>query len=860
MLDINLDEHKTSDKKIIINSKTIQLENNVYSTIKCYKSLTDIETLETKCLNIIKIHKTIYLNLPNLTAIDMRENRLCKISKNFKLFKNLESLRLDFNLITFIPSFISEFTQLKLFTISNNLITSIPASIQYLTSLQIFKFSNNKIDKLPIEFGQLKSLECLYLDGNYYTEIPTTLCYLRHLNEMSFEWVEFLEPPLYKNIKDSFGKPCINIIRDALQEMIKNSILYCDFLTFIDKISTKQNNDTVAASDKNSQNENNNNNNINNNNQSNSNLLNPIKKYKPQNKYMKILTAIENNYYGVVKSLLNTNDYEEYIKIKNEENKTSFYLTIHQKNEDLISLFLSKIELSNFPLTHIYLHKAIRMRNPELVKRLINMGVNVNTTDDQGSSPFHILFATFTKQLSKCALIGDFLLEKDCSVNTFNNDNWAPIHIAARRASKECLLWIISSNKRLRIENKEEFDLNLRGHNNWTPLHLTINSFRIEETLILLENGCDVFARNIDAKTPKRVSIGNYVFSKLLTNYENNMLEKRYCSDDDKMFVRCFTSVDDCDEDNMNFNNKNNNYVSRENNKNKKESFIKAKTNNFYNTINNNFNSHNENFKKSINTSSHLGINNNNFKKFSSSLNFNQVNQSISNSKSFKNSSVVSSIKNGNLYTNPPVSLERNIETSEFSNLTKLTPFREAESLNYLKDILLNNESSAYEKYEALKSIKLTKQDIRLLMKIIIDSLDLENEINLSIISDICNYALSNIMTDLIPILNQISRNTLLKGNKSYIKSEIENTILILENLKNNSILVKYQTTLINQEKLKELKRNNRMEKIGNDDNEMFYNSNGDSEEIEDNENDDFNFDEMSEMIKEKKDNIENNK
>ena len=860
MLDINLDEHKTSDKKIIINSKTIQLENNVYSTIKCYKSLTDIETLETKCLNIIKIHKTIYLNLPNLTTIDMRENRLCKISKNFKLFKNLETLRLDFNLITLIPSFISEFTQLKAFTISNNLITSIPASIQYLTSLQTFKFSNNKIDKLPIEFGQLKSLECLYLDGNYYTEIPTTLCYLRHLNEISFEWLEFLEPPLYKNVKDSFGKPCINIIRDALQEMIKNSILYCDFLTFIDKISTKQNNDTVAASDKNSQYENTNNNN--NNNHNNSNLLNPsLKNHKTQNKYMKILTAIENNYYGVVKSLLNTEDYEEYIKIKNEENKTSFYLTIHQKNEDLISLFLSKIELTKFPLTHIYLHKAIRMRNPELVKRLINMGVNVNSTDDQGSSPFHILFATFTKQLSKCALIGDFLLEKDCSVNTFNNDNWAPIHIAARRASKECLLWIICSNKRLRMENKEEFDLNLRGHNNWTPLHLTINSFRIEETLILLENGCDVFARNVDSKTPKRVSIGNYVFSKLLTNYENNMLEKRYCSDDDKNVVRCFTSVDDGDEENMNSINKNNNkYVSRENNKKKKDNFNKSKTNNFYNTFNNNIhNSHNENLKKSINPNNNLN-GNNCYKKFSASLNFNQVNQNISNSKSFKNSSVISSLKNGNIYTNPPVSLERNIETSEISNLTKFTPFREAESLNYLKDILLNNESSAFEKYEALKNIKLTKQDIRLLMKIIIDSLDLENDINLSIISDICNYALSNIMTDLIPILNQISRNTLLKGNKSYIKAEIENTVLILENLKNNSLLVKYQTTLINQEKLKELKRNNKMEKIGDDDNEMFYISNGGSEEIEDNENDEFNFDKMSEMLKEKKDNIENNK
>jgi hypothetical protein len=101
----------------------------------------------------------------------MRENRLCKISKNFKLFKNLETLHLDNNQISYIPSFISEFTQLKTFTISNNILTSIPASIQYLTALQTFKFSNNKVDKLPIEFGQLKSLECLYLDGNYYTEI-----------------------------------------------------------------------------------------------------------------------------------------------------------------------------------------------------------------------------------------------------------------------------------------------------------------------------------------------------------------------------------------------------------------------------------------------------------------------------------------------------------------------------------------------------------------------------------------------------------------------------------------------------------------------------------------------------------------
>ena len=826
MLDINLDEHKTSDKKITINSKIIQLENNIYSTIKCYRSLPDIVNLEAKSLNIIKIHKTIYLNLPNLITIDMRENRLCKISKNFKLFKNLETLHLDNNQISYIPSFISEFTQLKTFTISNNILTSIPASIQYLTALKIFKFSNNKIDKLPIEFGQLKSLECLYLDCNYFSEIPTTLCYLRYLNEISFEWFEFLEPPFYKVLKDTFGKTCINIIRDGLQEMIKNSILYCDFLTFIDKISSKEKNISLINSDKSSQNGNNNN--IN-------NILNPLRKNsKSPNKYNKIIKAIENNYYGIIKSLLNTIDFEEYIKVKNEENKTSFYLTIHYKNEELISLFLSKIELTNFPVTHIYLHKAIRMRNPELVKKLISMGVNINATDDQGSSAFHILFDTFIKQFSRCALIGDFLLQKECSVNPFNNDNWAPIHIAARKASKECLLWIISSNKKLRNENKEEFNLNLKGQNNWTPLHLTINFFRLDETVILLENGCDPFIRNINAKTPKKVCIGNYVFSKLISNYENIMLEKKYKIDEEKMFVKCYTTVDDEEE-----------IIKYNKNKDIQQNFNILKDKN--NSKNNNnimkLNSRNFDLKKEYKTNNHY-MNEYDFKIKENSISDKNY---LNNSKKIKNNFSLNSSQRKyyeQKYFNPPVSLER-------ENVFNENYYKEPDNLNYLKDIILNNDLSAFEKYETLKNLKLSKQDIKSLMEKIINNLDLDNNINISIISEICNFALSNVMTFLIPILKQISNNTQLKGNKSYIKKEINNTILILENLKTNFILIKYQDTLMKKEKLKESNKKKNVDIIEYE-NEMLYNPDLGNDETENNQNDNFNFDELIKLNKKK--------
>ena len=97
-------------------------------------------------------------------------------------------------------------------------------------------------------------------------------------------------------------------------------------------------------------------------------------------------------------------------------------------------LFLEKIKEQKIQLGYIFLFKAIRTRNPELVKKLVNLGIAVDSTDDQGKGVFHALFNVFTKQIARCILIGDFLLEKGAPVNIFDSDNWAPIHIAANKA------------------------------------------------------------------------------------------------------------------------------------------------------------------------------------------------------------------------------------------------------------------------------------------------------------------------------------------------------------------------------------------------------------------------------------------
>jgi ankyrin repeat protein len=48
-------------------------------------------------------------------------------------------------------------------------------------------------------------------------------------------------------------------------------------------------------------------------------------------------------------------------------------------------------------------------------------------------------------------------------VNIKNNDNWAPIHIAARKGQEKGIQTIIRLNSILKDKGLEQFDLNVAG-------------------------------------------------------------------------------------------------------------------------------------------------------------------------------------------------------------------------------------------------------------------------------------------------------------------------------------------------------------------------------------------------------------
>ena len=77
------------------------------------------------------------------------------------------------------------------------------------------------------------------------------------------------------------------------------------------------------------------------------------------------------------------------------------------------------------------------------------------------------------------------------------------------------------------ITQKKLFNLNLKGREDWTPLHLSASLGFIDCVYLLLKNKAEVYIRNNNYKTPKQVATISEII-KLLTLYELYVLEEKY--------------------------------------------------------------------------------------------------------------------------------------------------------------------------------------------------------------------------------------------------------------------------------------------------------------------------------------------
>jgi len=242
-------------------------ENSIISNLKCFKNAEEINILDVRNIHLYKLHKSIFINMGKLQILDLRDNKLMKVSKSIFYLRNLKVLRLDNNRLEYLPIEIGKLDNLETLTLNYNNLTKLPSTIKELLNLKVLKLSYNKINRLDVDLGHLKSLETLHIDSNHFSEIPTTIYHLKHLSDFSLEWLEFLDPPFQKLVKDNIGQTIISLIKMSLLDLLKDNQLYCDFITFVEKNSTKKNLNTDLV---NSVNEDNNN-------ESSKKLVSPIK-------------------------------------------------------------------------------------------------------------------------------------------------------------------------------------------------------------------------------------------------------------------------------------------------------------------------------------------------------------------------------------------------------------------------------------------------------------------------------------------------------------------------------------------------------------------------------------------------------
>ena len=545
---------KTTDRKSInqknknlIPKKDIKFKKH-YLLLKCDKAYSGVTNFFASHINIMKFEKKFFTNFRSLIIVDISYNSLLKIPGDLFKLNYIKELNLEHNHINYIQHQLSSLTNLEKLNLSNNEITILPNSLFKLTKLQILLINYNKIKLIPIEIGLMKNLEKLNMYNNQINELPTTLCNISKLKNIEFEWIYLLKKSFF--LSDFKEIPDDDLIYENCFKFFSNlfnkNILYCDKNMFFNSFNIPKSlyNEAIFL------------------NSNSPNDKENLAEIKMQKRYI---------FGELIKS----------IKIKDIQNVYKYAnLIMNQKNykeED----FLSKNKLT--PLHYLFSSfnqiktssSSNQNKNMSNITEKDSMIINENNkicssrgnkiTASNSKTNLSINKGEENTIIAKSKIIGNFLfgILSHKIINNRSYDHWGSIHIAIRRGGYQCLEWIINKNKvmkefynqnnnimldkSIKINNlntnnsitnytikknqtniqKKFFNLNLKGKEDWTPLHLSASLGLIDSVYLLLKNNAEVYSRNNNYKTPKQVS-NILEVNKLLTLYENYVLEEKY--------------------------------------------------------------------------------------------------------------------------------------------------------------------------------------------------------------------------------------------------------------------------------------------------------------------------------------------
>ena len=412
----------------------------------------------------------------NLQILVLNECKLKELPHDFSNFPNLKQLSLDVNYLTKIPSFLLEKLALENFSVKRNLLEIMPEKYyKWSESLFSLDVSYNQIDRLDNNLSEMKNLRRLIINNNNFIKIPTSIYSIVFLDELALDWFKYTFPPLPSKIS---GENLRNFLRFCEYLSSKSKHVFT-FLDLIETFSTK-----------------------------------PIDFMKSFSKKRNMIhRAAFDNDIGVLRSLITLlpNQLNEI----DSENYSALFLSILEENYNSTKILLySGADPSiGVGMLGSCVHLAVVKKEVFLLQDLLRKGGDPNSTDQQGNTPLHLLFSTFSNNVQKAEKMAKILMEFNSNTHIKNKEMWNCLHLAVKLEQVEALKWVINYNN----NERKDFDLDeVGGEVNMTLMHLAGYQGSREMVKLLLDYGCDYFLSDSLNRLPKNLCVSDQLLLKMI--------------------------------------------------------------------------------------------------------------------------------------------------------------------------------------------------------------------------------------------------------------------------------------------------------------------------------------------------------
>ncbi|CAG4979489.1 unnamed protein product [Colias eurytheme] len=173
-------------KSIVLGAKNLSyMSANVIEDFPCLglDKCCDIESLNLHFTFVCNVSPEINI-YKNLKEIDLSQNKISGLPKEFCQLENLVICLLSFNSILYLPSEFVNLKKLEVLCINNNELCMLPEDMNKLENLRKLDLYDNYLNEIP----DLNFLEEIDLAQNYFEE-PDDELYLGKRNKIRLQWV-----------------------------------------------------------------------------------------------------------------------------------------------------------------------------------------------------------------------------------------------------------------------------------------------------------------------------------------------------------------------------------------------------------------------------------------------------------------------------------------------------------------------------------------------------------------------------------------------------------------------------------------------------------------------------------------------